>query len=169
MAIEVLTVFPRKNIMDVIREREALQAEALFFYNQTNFPRLLKKYALVVNGEIIDGQNVLEGKEEVQGVYWPNRRESIVFSVFWQETKLTANGFDNRDSAVGLEVYPNGAIFIYGGSFFDSNSSPGSSYLTIDEWRDNRELQESSLRKAFEIPFVSSYTRQTFTGLTDLH
>jgi len=169
MAIEVLTVSPRKDIMDVIREREVLQAEALFFYNQTDFSRLLKKYALVVNGEIIDEQNVLEGKEQVQGIYWPNRKESIVFSVFWQETKLTTNGFDKRDSAVGLEVYPNGAISIHGGSFFDSSSSPGSSYLTIDEWRNNRAIQESSLRKAFEIPFVTYYARELLTSSTDLH
>ena len=169
MSIEALILPPGTGITSVIKELEMLQAEALFFYSQTDFPRLLKKYALAVNGELLEGQTVLEERQGPRGIYWPRKKDSISAAVFWQQTRLTAGGLEQWNSAVGLEVHPNGAVSIYGGIVFDRYSSPGSSYLTVDEWRNNRVVQEHAIRKAFEIPFITRYTKELLKGSTYLH
>ena len=169
MAIEALTMSPGSDIIGFIKEIEVLQAEALFFYNQTEFPKLLRKYALAVDGELLEGQSVLEERQGPRGIYWPRKKDSISAAVFWEETRLTTNGLEQWESSVGLEAHPNGAISIYGGIVFDRHSSPGSSYLTIDEWRNNRPVQEQALKKAFQIPFVTHYTRGFIEGSAYLH
>lgn len=169
MAVEMGRVSPATDIAKIVRGIEILQAEALYFYNQTDFPKLLKKYAFAVNGEIIEGQSALEEREDAQDIYWPRKKDSIVASVLWQETILTTDGLEYWHRAVGLEAHPNGAVSIYGGIVLDIHSSPGSSFLTIDEWRNNKVVQERSLRKAFEIPVVTHYSRELFGGSTRLH
>ncbi len=169
MAVEIQRMSPATDIARIVRELETLQAEALYFYNQTEFSKLLKKYAFGVNGEIIEGQSALEEREDAQDIYWPRKKDSIVVSVLWQETRLTTDGFEYWHRAVGLEAHPNGAVSIYGGIVLDPHSSPGSSFLTIDEWRNNKAVQEHSLRKAFEIPLVTHYSRELLKGSTYLH
>lgn len=169
MAIEIPRILSEADTGRVIGGIDVLQAEALYYYKQTGLAEFLKRYAFAVKGEIVEGQSALEERGDARNIYWPRRKESIIVSVLWQETRLTPDGGEHWHSAVGLETHPNGAVSIHGGIVFDRRSSPGSSYLTIDEWKDNKAAQERALKKAFEIPLITYFESRLFGNSTHLH
>ncbi len=131
---------------------------ALAFYQKSEFPDILKKTEALLNGSVIEGREGL-GSELIEDLGWPLSQDSVVFGFFWG-TDDRSRG-EHLDSAIGIEVMPDGTIYVHGGGIvlegnIDAEESfPfGTSVLPLSSWRGNRELQLKAFQKAYDSPRI---------------
>lgn len=140
----------KTRMMSELRRRIESSAErssaAAHFLEESRFPTIFKKFALLLDGEVTH-ENILGTAFSLQRM----DMDSSFLNLVWDEREVE----DGLLGAyvIGVEAFPSGAILVRG-----SAMGAGSTVLTQHEWTSN-EIKEEAVYKAIYAPEIVNLAR----------
>ncbi len=146
-------ILPKKE--KILRYDDQQYRASIIHANESNFPNLIRELRSVI--PIKDEKFYFEDKQirkwdEIYAFIEDNGVSQVTgaqFTLGWDYRMKDAH---HTHKKINVKFYPDGKIRVEGGLL-------GTTDLFINEWRDNLEVQEKALEKAFKHPGRGNFVR----------
>lgn len=141
-------VVQRQQQQDAERlRREARKNQAKQFRDENGIGSLVIELK-----RLIDGSTFVQERDHIQ----PRDKDSVLDGFGWDESyggQVASRTYKYSGKLIVAETYPDGTVQVHGGLF-------GSSKIPLVQWRNNKNVLESALEKAYYHP--ARYTRREY-------